>query len=126
MATLFLCRPDRVGDVIIATSVLEPIHRQRPDDRLVFVAREGMRSLLEGHPLLGGFVALPRFEPNARHLRARRRDWSRELAAWNADAFVHFHPDDAAQLSAQSARIPRRIGYRSSWLIDRTLTDRLT
>lgn len=124
LATLLLCRPDRVGDVIIATSCLEPIRRQRPADKLVFLAREAMRPLLEGHPLLDGFLALPRFDPDPKTLRARRRDWSRALAAWNADAIVHLHPDEAAQFSAQAVRIPRRIGYRSSWWTDWTLTDR--
>ncbi len=114
-----------MGDVIIATSCLEPIRRQRPDDKLVFIARETMRPLLDGHPLLDGFLALPSFDGTAGNVRQRRRDWSRELAAWNADAIVHLHPNDAAQLSAHAARIPRRIGYRSSWFTDWTLTDRV-
>ena len=125
MATLLLCRPDRVGDVLIATSCLEPIRRQRPGDKLVFIAREVMRPLLEGHPQLDGFIALQPTVPNARNLRTRRRDWSRVLAAWHADAIVHLHPNDGVQFSAQTARIPRRLGYRSSWLADWTLTDRL-
>ncbi len=112
-----------MGDVIIATSCLEPIRRQRPGDKLVFIARETMRPLLDGHPLLDGFIALPPVDPGAPDVR--RRDWSHELAAWNADAMVHLHPDAAAQRGAQAARIPRRIGYRTSWLADWTLTDRL-
>ncbi len=125
LATLLLCRPDRVGDVIIATSCLEPIRQQRPDDKLVFIAREAMRPLLEGHPLLDGFIAMQPPAPDAPNLRTRRRDWSRQLAAWNADAIIHLHPDDGVQFSAQAAKIPRRIGYRTSWLADWTLTDRL-
>ena len=125
VATLLLCRPDRVGDVLIATACLEPIRRQRPDDKLVFIAREVMRPLLEGHPLLDGFIALPQFAPDARGVTTRRMGLDREFATWNADAIVHLHPNDAAQFSARAARIPRRIGYKSSWLADRTLTDRL-
>lgn len=124
LATILLCRPDRVGDVLIATSCLEPIRRQRPDDKLVFVAREAMRPLLDGHPLLAGFVALPPVNPgppDAKNLCPR--DLPRDLAAWNADAIVHFHPDAVAQGAAQAARVPRRIGYRSSWWTDWTLTD---
>ena len=124
MATLLLSRPDRVGDVISATACLEPIRRQRPNDKLVFIAREPMRPLLEGHPLLDGFIATPP-APDTPNLRTRRRDWSRELAVWNADAIVHLHPDDAIQFCAQTAKIPRRVGYRTSWLADWTLTNRL-
>ena len=125
MATLLLCRPDRVGDVIIATACLEPIRRQHPDDKLVFIARETMRPLLDGHPLLDGFIPLPQIDPGNPDVKSRRRDWSHVLAAWNADAIVHLHPNETVQFSAHAARIPRRIGYRSSWLTDRTLTDRL-
>ena len=125
LATLILCRPDRVGDVIIATSCLESTRRQRPGDKLVFVAREVMRPLLEGHPLLDGFLALPSSDATAKGPRTRRRDWSRELAALHAEAMVHLHPSDIAQFGAQAAKIPRRLGYRSSFLADLTLTDRL-
>ncbi len=125
MATLLLCRPDRVGDVLIATACLEPIRRQRPGDRLVFIAREVMRPLLDGHPLLDGFITLPQFDPGTRGMRTRRASLAREFAAWNADAVVHLHPNDGAQFSARAAGVPRRIGYKSSWLADRTLTDRL-
>lgn len=112
--------------MLIATSCLEPLRAQFPDTRLVFVAQEAMRPLLEGHPLLAGFVALPSAPANdLRRLRLARRDWVRQLAQWNADAIVHLHPDETCQYAAQAARIPRRIGYRHSFWLNWTLTDRL-
>ncbi|MBE7211429.1 MAG: glycosyltransferase family 9 protein [Gluconacetobacter diazotrophicus] len=111
---LLLCRPDRVGDVIIATSCLEAIRAQRPGQRVVFAAREAMRPLLEGHPLLAGFVAV------SDHPRPLAEDFRR----WNACAYVGFHPDPSAQSAARLAAIPRRIGYRRGVWPDRTLTDR--
>ncbi len=117
---LLLCRPDRVGDVIIATSCLEPIRAQRPGESIVFAAREAMRPLLEKHPLLDGFVGLPApgDAPGAAALVEPFR-------ALKADALALLHPDAACQRAALAAGIPRRVGYRSSFWLDRTLTDRL-
>ncbi len=123
MPTLLLSRPDRVGDVLLATTCLATLRAQFPDQRLVFVAREPMRPLLEGHPLLDGFVALP--SAPAGSTDRPRRDWPGELARWQADAIVHLHPDEACQFAARTAKIPRRIGYRQSLLLNWTLTDRL-
>ena len=127
-SSLLISRPDRVGDVIIATACLEPIRRQKPAWKLVFAAREVMRPLLEGHPLLDGFIALPG-PGKGNRLRAMkaafgRGDLAAEVRAANADAAVHLHPDAACQFAARSAGVPRRIGYRSATLLDHwTLTD---
>jgi ADP-heptose:LPS heptosyltransferase len=115
---LILCRPDRVGDVIIATACLPAIRRQRPDARLVFAAREVMRPLLDGHPLLHGFIGLPGGAPSA----AAVRTLAEEFREQGAGEIVHLHPDKLCQKAAWLAGIPRRVGYRSSWMLDRTLT----
>ena len=120
MPTLLLSRPDRIGDVIIATSCLAALHAQLPQTQIVFLAREVMRPLLEGHPLLAGFIALP-----AEATLAAQRSWVRELERWQADTIVHLHPDRFCQAAARTARVPRRIGYRHALLPDRTLTERL-
>ena len=117
---LILCRPDRVGDVIIATSCLAPLRAQHPGRSLVFAAREVMRPLLDGHPLLQGFVGLSELSaPGARQKLAE------EFRRWGAEAFVQLHPDAIAQSAARLAGIPRRVGYRHGFLLDRTLTDRV-
>ena len=118
--SILLCRPDRVGDVIIATSCLESIRQQRPGEPLVFVAREAMRPLLENHPLLDGFIALPA-PGDTRAIPAL----AAQFRALKAGALVQWHPDRVNQTAALLAGIPRRIGYRSGFLLDRTLTDRL-
>ena len=120
---IIICRPDRVGDVVIATSCLGPIRAQRPGQRIVFAAREVMRPLLDGHPLLDGFVALPdAASPSSRTTRARLAE---EFRRQDASAFVQLHPDVLCQSAAKLASIPRRIGYRHRFLWDRLLTERL-
>ncbi|MBV9127369.1 MAG: glycosyltransferase family 9 protein [Verrucomicrobia bacterium] len=102
---LVLCRPDRVGDVILATACFEPIRQQLPDARLFFVAREPMRPLLENHPLLDGFLACPADA-------SRLASFTAALRALRADAIVHLHPDRLCERAGADAQIPRRIGYR--------------
>jgi ADP-heptose:LPS heptosyltransferase len=114
---IILCRPDRVGDVIIATACLPAIQRQLPGVRVVFVAREVMRPLLEGHPLLHRFIGLPTGVPSM-----ALRTLAEAFGEQRASNIVHLHPDKLCQRAGRLARIPRRIGYRSSWLLDRTLT----
>ena len=121
MSPLLLCRPDRVGDVIIATSCLTPLRAQRPEQGLVFAAREVMRPLLDGHPLLAGFVGLP--DPAA---PAAREGLAAEMRRWNPSAVVHLHPDALCQSAARQAAVPRRVGYRHGFWLDRTLTDRIS
>lgn len=120
LPTLLLSRPDRVGDVIIATSCLAALRAQLPDVRVVFAARAVMRPLLEGHPLLAGFLTLP-----PRATPAARQDFLAELGRWQADTVIHLHPDAFCQAAAQTAGIPRRIGYGHSLLQNRTLTELL-
>ena len=110
--------------MLIATTCLEPLRAQLPDTPFVFVARETTRPLLEGHPLLAGFIGLPTLPDQTPASRQQRRDLAAELARWHAAAIVHFHPDALCQAAARDARLPRRIGYRHSFLQNLTLTDR--
>ncbi len=105
--------------MIIATSCLAPIRQQRPGEKIVFAAREVMRPLLEHHPLLDGFIALP-----APDFAKGALDLAAQFRAQKPDVLVQLHPDRASQIAARRAGVPRRIGYRSGFLLDRTLTER--
>ena len=39
-----------IGDVILATSIIEGIHKNKPDSKLHFLLRKGNENLLKGHP----------------------------------------------------------------------------
>ncbi len=107
--------------MLIATACLPPLHRQRPGEPIVFLAREVMRPLLEDHPLLDGFLALPNAARGG--FREALGGLAAALRAQDATALVHLHPDRLCQLAGWRAAVPRRIGYRSSWLLDWTLTE---
>ncbi|MGO9610829.1 MAG: glycosyltransferase family 9 protein [Verrucomicrobiia bacterium] len=96
---LLIARPDRVGDVIISTSCITPIRQFFPRGALYFYAAERMRSLLEGHPNLDGFLSDPS-----------------RIGPLHLDAVVHLHPDAASYRGARDANVPVRIGYQRRFL----------
>ena len=50
-----------IGDVILATGLLEKIHKHYPDAQLDFLVRKGNESLLKDHP----FSTQPLFNKNS-------------------------------------------------------------
>ncbi len=99
MRTLIISRPDRIGDVVISTSCLAPIREKFPGVKIYFVAADRMRPLLEGHPLLAGFLPLS-------------ADLAAEFSRLQPNAIVHLHPNPECYQAAHLAGIPIRIGYR--------------
>ena len=104
---LLVSRPDRVGDVIISTSCIRPIHQTFPQCQLYFYAAEHMRLLLADHPDLAGFISDPL-----------------QVKQLGLHAIVHLHPDKDCYLSAYRTGVPVRIGYRHRFL-NRCLTHAL-
>ncbi|HYM95253.1 MAG TPA: glycosyltransferase family 9 protein, partial [Chitinophagaceae bacterium] len=41
-----------IGDVVLATSLIEKLHKYFPDDEIDFLLRKGNETLLSGHPFL--------------------------------------------------------------------------
>lgn len=111
MRTLILSRPDRVGDVVISTSCLAPIRGKFPQTKIYFVAAERMRPLLEGHPLLAGFIPLS-------------ADLMAEFQRLNASAIVHLHPEENCYFAAAQSGVPVRVGYSDRFL-NRHLTHKV-
>ena len=108
---IVLCRPDRVGDAIIASACFPAVRETFPDRPLYYLARPAMAPLYEGHPQLAGF--LPRSE-SAPELVQKLREIDTAI-------FVHLHTDPLCYRAAWSAGVPVRVGYRH-WL-GWTLTD---
>lgn len=103
MKRLLLCRPDRVGDVIIASSAFAPIRRQFPNIELWFMAREVMQPLFEKHPALSGFIPISQ-SPSTHSLVEL-------LLPHQFDAVVHLHPEAILYRSTRQSKIPQRIGW---------------
>jgi ADP-heptose:LPS heptosyltransferase len=78
-----------------------------------------MRPLLEGHPLIEEFIALP---PPAGTISDAVAVLTDAFRSQHAADLVHLHPDKTCQLAGWLAVVPRRLGYRHSLFIDWTLT----
>jgi len=114
---LVLVRSDRLGDVIITTSCLEPLRAALPRTEIHFAAPARMASLFYQHPALKSFVPLPEdIESNS------RIETIAELFRMiQPDCIVHLIPDAEIEWAAARAKTPRRIGFRhqeGQWLTE--------
>ena len=53
MEKILLIQTSFIGDVILATALIEQLHDQYPDKRIDLLVRKGNESLFKGHPFLG-------------------------------------------------------------------------
>jgi ADP-heptose:LPS heptosyltransferase len=112
-----LSRPDRLGDVVITSSCLEPVRRALPGAEIHLLAQARMGALFAGHPALAGFMGLPVGDD----AKKRREALAEQLRKLKADCVVHLQPDAEVEWAAAAAGIPRRIGFRqkgSQWLTE--------
>ncbi len=56
MKKILLIQTASIGDVILATSVLEKLHRFFPDAELDYVVKKGMEELFTGHPFINQVI----------------------------------------------------------------------
>jgi heptosyltransferase-3 len=61
---ILVVRPDRIGDVILSTPVLEVLKRHYPRSRVTIMVREAVAPLLRGLPSVDEVVT---FDPDGRH-----------------------------------------------------------
>ncbi|MBE0648620.1 MAG: glycosyltransferase family 9 protein [Bacteroidales bacterium] len=52
MRKILVIQTASIGDVILATALLEKLHRFYPDAEIDFLIKKGMESLFEGHPFI--------------------------------------------------------------------------
>jgi heptosyltransferase-2 len=58
-----------IGDVVLATALIEKLHAHYPDARIDFLVRKGNESLLAGHPFLQEVLIWDKREHKLRNLR---------------------------------------------------------
>ncbi len=99
--SIILSRPDRIGDVVISTSVIGPTRARFPYARLYFMAQPRMAPLFEAHPALDGFVPIAQ----------TAAETAERLRSLRAEVLIHMDPDTTVAQAGALAGIPRRIGY---------------
>jgi heptosyltransferase-2 len=101
MQTFVLSRPDRIGDQVITSCVIEPIRRRFPNARIYWLGTQVVRPLLEGVRELTGYVELPEDEGAL----------VGEFGRIKPDVIVHFEPHEVVYRAAAQANIVTRIGW---------------
>ena len=78
MAGILLIQTAFIGDVILATPVVEVLHEQFPQQPIDFLLRKGNESLLQGHPNIRNLLIWEKkggkYKNLARLLREIRRE----------------------------------------------------
>lgn len=94
---VLVSRPDRVGDVVISTTLIPALRATAGVGRVCFLGREDLRGLVA--PCVDAFVAV------------EAPDASDQLRALELAVSLHLHPHIGAANACARAGIPRRIGW---------------
>jgi heptosyltransferase-2 len=106
---ILIVRTDRLGDVILSTSVIRNLRLVYPESQIAFMCRPYTKSVLEGNPYLDEVIVYDKYGRHKSifssikftlHLRKKRFDWALIL-----------HPTNRAHLITFFAGIPFRIGW---------------
>lgn len=99
--TIILCRPDRIGDVVITSACFEAIRKKYPFARVYLLARGEFQPLFEHSKNLTGF--LPMSEDKTSLVKI--------FQSLKPDIIIHFHPHRECYRAACKAKIFIRIGW---------------
>lgn len=107
MKRILIIQTAFIGDVILATPVVEKLHEYFPDAELDFLLRKGNESLLAGHPLLHEVLVWDKGADKRRHLlgmmgRIRRNKY---------DVVVNLHRHFSSGLMTAFSGTEKRIGF---------------
>lgn len=68
MKKILIIQTAYIGDVILATALVETLHSKYPEAQIDFVVRKGNENLLENHPLIGRIIVWNKKEKKYRNL----------------------------------------------------------
>src|SRR5215467_2333249 len=68
MQRLLIIQTAFIGDVVLATSLIEKLHHHYPDAQIDFLVRKGNEGLLAGHPWLHELLVWDKREYKLRNL----------------------------------------------------------
>lgn len=103
-----------IGDVILATALLEKLHQYYPDAQLDFLVRKGNEGLLEEHPYIHKLLILNKKEKY-------KSFWNllKQVRKTNYDVVINPHRFAMTGLLTGLSRAGQRIGFRKnpfSWM----------
>lgn len=106
---ILVIRTDRIGDVVLSTSVLKALRENYPKSHIAVMVTPYTREIIEENPYIDEIIV---YDKNKEH-RGLIRFWKfiRKLKKNNFDLAIILHTKKRTNLIAYLSRIPRRIGY---------------
>lgn len=120
---LLITRTDRIGDLVISTSVFPVLRKQFPSAHIAALTFLENREILEGNPFIDEVILYDKKGSEksffGNFLFARR------LAKKQFDAVIHLHSTNRVHIAGFLAGIPVRIGWdrRSKWALTHPFPD---
>jgi len=96
-----------IGDVILATPIIEKLHQYYPDAAIDFLVRKGNESLLEGHPKLREVLIWQKKKQKYRHLFQLLR----EIRSRHYDVIINVHRFAASGFLTARSGAKHKIGF---------------
>jgi ADP-heptose:LPS heptosyltransferase len=106
LRSVVIARPDRIGDVVLSSSCLEPVRAALPDARLHWLVQSPLQPLFRQHPLLASVIS-----PVGGSLWTRVVGLAAHFRELQPDAIALLQPDRTVELAAWRAGIPIRAGF---------------
>ena len=96
-----------IGDVILATALVEKLHLQFPEAKIDFLLRKGNEQLLAGHPFLHRVLIWDKKRGKLANLLAL----TRQVRATRYDAVINVHRFASSGWITARSGSPQRIGF---------------
>ncbi|HUQ66745.1 MAG TPA: glycosyltransferase family 9 protein [Flavitalea sp.] len=114
-----------IGDVVLATSLVENIHAAFPDDEIHFLVRAGNESLLQAHPYIRKVLVWNKKEKKIQHLFKMLRTIRKE----KYDKVINIQRYAATGILTAFSGAKEKIGFDKnplSWLFSKKIVHRFT
>ena len=112
MKNILVIQTAFIGDVILATAVLEELHAKYPHAHIDVLVRKGNEQLFEGHPYVGDILVWDK----RRHKYANLLKLLSHIRRRKFDLVVNLQRYTAAAFLTAFSGAHQRIGFDSSWL----------
>ncbi len=99
-----------IGDVILATAILEKLNRHFPAAQLSFLVQRGQESLFIGHPFLHQVITFDKKLPRAKELRRLLRFVRKQHYDW----VINLHRFASSGMLTALSGAKRRSGFRKN------------
>lgn len=120
---ILLARTDRIGDVLLTTTCLLPLHQTFPSRPIDFYVQPALAELLKAETV-ANVVPCPNPRMGKGISPRRILHWAKIMRQRAYGMALFLQPDNDLQIAAVLAGIPIRVGYRQRcgrWALNRSL-----